>query len=82
LVGLVALGFAVYGYIDGRGVAKLVEEGAAAVGENITIDLYSSASIIVIVFCSFVVLISFLGCCGVWKVRSKLNMVTIQRPYA
>jgi hypothetical protein len=49
-MGLVVLGFSVYGYIDGKGVSRLVEEGSAVMGENITVDLYSSASILLIIF--------------------------------
>lgn len=67
LMGLVVLGFSIYSLVDGRGVSTLVEEGASVMGEVITVDLYSSASIVLIIFSSLIVLLSFLGCCGAWK---------------
>jgi|688.fasta_scaffold1252486_1 hypothetical protein len=68
-MGLVVLGFSIYGLVDGRGVSKLVEEGSAVTGQKISVDLYSSASVLLIIFSSLIVLLSFLGCCGAWKVR-------------
>ena len=73
-MGLVVLGFSIYGLVDGRGVSKLVEQGSEVMGSSITIDLYNSASVVLIVFSSLIVLLSFLGCCGAWKVLHPLNV--------
>ena len=79
LMGLVVLGFSIFGLVDGRGVAKLVEEGSEVMGSSITIDLYNSASVVLIVFSSLIVLISFLGCCGAWKVLMNSIYIEVAR---
>jgi len=65
--GLVVLGFSVYGMVDTTGFEKLVIDGAEALGEDISINLYSSAFTVLVIFSSVVVVVSFLGCCGAWK---------------
>ena len=67
LMGCVVLGFSVYALIDGKTVSHLVEEGAQELGENISVDIYKSSAITLIVASSILVIISFFGCCGALK---------------
>ena len=63
------LGFSIYALVDGQTVSNLVEEGAEDLGESISVDIYKSSAIILIIASSIIVITSFLGCCGAIKVR-------------
>jgi hypothetical protein len=67
-MGCVVLGFSIYAFVDGKTVSHLVQEGAAELGESISVDIYQSSAIILISTSSIIVVISFLGCCGAVKV--------------
>ena len=67
LTGCVSLGFSIYALIDGKTVSQLVEEGASEMGESISVDIYKTSAIVLIVASSITIIISFLGCCGAWK---------------
>ena len=69
LTGCVVLGFSIYALVDGQTVSNLVEEGAEDLGESISVDIYKSSAIILIIASSIIVITSFLGCCGAIKVR-------------
>ena len=69
------LGFSIYALVDGQTVSKLVEEGAEDLGESISVDIYKSSAIILIVASSIIVITAFLGCCGAIKVRKHLRSV-------
>ena len=45
LTGCVSLGFSIYALIDGKTVSQLVEEGAAEMGEHISVDIYKTSAI-------------------------------------
>lgn len=66
-MGCVVLGFSIYALVDGKTVSHLVEEGANELGESITVDIYKSSAITLIVASSILVVISFFGCCGALK---------------
>merc|ERR1712241_957914 len=67
LTGCVVLGFSIYALVDGQTVSNLVEEGAEDLGESISVDIYKSSAIILIIASSIIVITSFLGCCGAIK---------------
>ena len=62
------LGFSVYALVDGQTISRLVEEGAEELGESISVDIYKSSAVTLIVASSITIIISFLGCCGALKV--------------
>ena len=68
------MGFSIYALVDGQTVSNLVEEGAEDLGESISVDIYRSSAIILIVASSIIVITSFLGCCGAIKVRITQNI--------
>ena len=68
------LGFSIYALVDGQTVSNLVEEGAEDLGESISVDIYKSSAIILIVASSIIVITSFLGCCGAIKVIVTQNI--------
>ena len=62
-----SLGVGVYALVDGEGLSDFLDQ--LEIDEDLNI-LYLG-SILIIVVSSFVLLITFLGCCGALKVRSK-----------
>lgn len=66
-MGCVVLGFGIYALVDGESLSNLVSIGAEQLDENISITVYTSAAIILIVVSVFVVVVSFFGCCGAIK---------------
>ena len=70
-MGCVVLGFSIFALVDGKTFSHLVENGAAELGESITIDIYRTSAIILIISSSVIVFVSFLGCCGALKVILK-----------
>lgn len=67
VMGCIVLGFGIFALVDGQALTDLVSIGAEAIGENVSITIYSSAAIILIVVSVCVIIISFFGCCGAIK---------------
>ena len=63
VVGCVVLGFGTYVLITGADIVDLIDES----GE--TIKIYSSAAILLIVIACLVVIVTFFGCFGAFKVQ-------------
>ena len=70
-MGIVVFGFSVAVLIKGGTVNDLLE----ASGENVSINIYTSAAIMLIVISAFVIVITFFGCCGAIKVILILNFL-------
>jgi len=64
VLGCVVLGFGAYVLITGNDLVSLIDSTDAD-----SIKLYGSASILLIVIACAVVLVTFFGCCGAWKVN-------------
>ena len=64
VVGCVVLGFGAYVLITGADIVDLIDES----GEG-SIKIYSSAAILLIVIACVVVLVTFFGCFGAFKVQ-------------
>ena len=70
-----SLGVGVYALVDGEGLSDFLDQ--LEIDEDLNI-LYLG-SILIIVVSSFVLLITFLGCCGALKVRKKGSVYTRAR---
>ena len=67
-MGLLLLGIGIFAYVDGQDFNQLVDDIASANGSDFTIGLYGGTSLLIIITSSIIVVVSFLGCCGAWKV--------------
>ena len=67
-MGLLLLGIGIFAYVDGQDFNQLVDDIASANGSDFTIGLYGGTSLLIIVTSCIIVVVSFLGCCGAWKV--------------
>ena len=63
IIGCVVLGIGIYALVDGAALVDLVNQS----GVDVTIQVYTSAAIILIVVAVFVVILTFFGCCGAIK---------------
>ena len=63
IIGCVVLGIGIYALVDGASLVDLVENS----GVDVTVQVYTSAAIILIVVAVFVVILTFFGCCGAIK---------------
>jgi len=64
VLGVVVLGFGAYVLITGNDLVSLID-----VTDADSIKIYGSAAILLIVIACAVVLVTFFGCCGAWKVN-------------
>jgi len=64
VLGVVVLGFGAYVLITGNDLVSLIDATDAD-----SIKIYGSAAILLIVIACAVVLVTFFGCCGAWKVN-------------
>jgi len=64
VLGCVVLGFGAYVLITGNDLVNLIDSTDAD-----SIKIYGSAAILLIVIACAVVLVTFFGCCGAWKVN-------------
>ena len=63
IIGCVVLGIGIYALVDGKDLVDIVNNS----GADVTIEIYTSAAIILIVVSVFVVILTFFGCCGAIK---------------
>ena len=66
VMALVVLAFGIYALVDGASFADLVN----AASPDASVNLYDTAVILIIIVATFIMIVSFFGCCGAWKVRS------------
>ena len=67
-MGLILLGIGIFAYVDGQDFNKLVDSAMNAINSDFTIGLYGGTALLIIAISSIIVIVSFLGCCGAWKV--------------
>ena len=75
-----SLGVGIYALVDGEGLSDFLDQ--LEIDEDLNIIYLGS--ILIIVVSSFVLLITFLGCCGALKVRNDLlnrKSVVFSQPY-
>lgn len=67
LMGVIVFGFGIFALTDGKDLAKLVDWGSAASGTDLSVALYSTASVVLITVSILAIVVAFLGCCGAIK---------------
>ena len=72
-MGLLLLGIGIFAYVDGQDFNQLVDDIASANDSDFTIGLYGGTSLLIIITRCIIVVVSFLGCCGAWKVFIVFN---------
>lgn len=63
IIGCVVLGIGIYALVDGESLVNIVNNS----GADITIQVYTSAAVILITVSVFIVILTFFGCCGAIK---------------
>ena len=63
-MGCIVFGFGIFALVDGEALSDLVESS----GQGITINIYTTAAILLIVVSVFIIIVTFFGCCGALKV--------------
>ena len=72
VLGLVCLGFSLYAYFDEASFSHLVEKGASEIeGKKIPFNVFKTSSLLLIIASTIIVVISFFGCLGTYKVNLK-----------
>ena len=72
VLGLVCLGFSLYAYFDEASFSHLVETGASEIeGKKIPFNVFKTSSLLLIIASTIIVVISFFGCLGTYKVNLK-----------
>ena len=69
LMGMIVLGCSIWAFYDGKTFARLIEEGAAEFDKPITLEIYRTSSVLLMIASVIIILIAFFGCCGALKVR-------------
>ena len=67
-MGLILLGIGIFAYVDGQDFNKLVDSAMNAINSDFTIGLYGGTALLIIAISTIIVIVSFLGWCGAWKV--------------
>ena len=63
---LVVLAFGIYALVDGAAFADLVN----AASPDVSVNLYDTAVVLIIIVATFIMIVAFFGCCGAWKVNT------------
>ena len=71
------MGFSTAALVRGQNFSHLVEQGAAELEKPITADIYQSSAILLTVASSVIVIISFFGCCGAYKVLKSIFLKNV-----
>ena len=66
-MGCVVLGIGIFAIVNGAALMDLVDEANNALDKDLTLNVFTSAAIILIVVSVFVVIVTFFGCCGAIK---------------
>jgi len=67
IMGCVVLGIGIFAIVNGAALMDLVDEANTALDKDLTLNVFTSAAIILIVVSVFVVIVTFFGCCGAIK---------------
>lgn len=73
-MGLVLLGIGIFAYTDGQDFNELVDSAMKAMNSDFTIGLYGGTALLIIAISCIIVIVSFFGCCGAWKVKLILEI--------
>ena len=68
-MGLALLGIGIFAYVDGQDFNELVDQAMKQLDSDFTISLYGGTAALIIAISCIIVIVSFFGCCGAWKVR-------------
>merc|ERR1712241_1546249 len=63
VMALVVLAFGIYALVDGAAFADLV----SAASPDVSVNLYDTAVVLIIIVATFIMIIASFGCCGAWK---------------
>ena len=74
-MGMIVLGCSIWAFYDGKTFARLIEEGAAEFDKPITLEIYRTSSVLLMIASVIIILIAFFGCCGAIKVRKFREIV-------
>ena len=66
-MGCVVLGIGIFAIVNGAALMDLVDEANSALDSNLSLSVFTTAAIILIVVSVFVVIVAFFGCCGAIK---------------
>ena len=66
-MGCVVLGIGIFAIVNGAALMDLVDKANDTLGKDLTLSVFTSAAIILIVVSVFVVIVAFFGCCGAIK---------------
>ena len=64
VMAFIVLVFCIYAMVDGESLTALVD----SVSDDVSLQLYSTAILILIIVSVFVMAVAFFGCCGAIKV--------------
>jgi len=67
IMGCVVLGIGIFAIVNGAALMDLVDEANSALDSNLSLSVFTTAAIILIVVSVFVVIVAFFGCCGAIK---------------
>jgi len=67
VMGIAVLGFGIFALTDGKDLAKLVNWGSKISGSDLSVALYSTASVVLIIVSILAIVVAILGCCGAIK---------------
>ena len=71
-MGLALLGIGIFAYIDGQDFNELVDQAMKNLNSDFTISLYGGTAALIIAISCIIVIVSFFGCCGAWKVGTSI----------
>lgn len=63
VMAVIVCAFGIYALVDGKAVSDLVESADS----SLSVNIYTTAAIVLIVVSALVILVTFLGCCGAIK---------------
>ena len=62
-------GFGIFALVDGEALSDLVESADG----DVTINVYTTSALMLIIVSVFVIFVTFFGCCGAIKVTRSLT---------
>ena len=71
-MGFALLGIGIFAYVDGQDFNELVDQAMKQVESDFTIILFGGTAALIIFISCIIVVVSFCGCCGAWKVGTSI----------
>ena len=78
-MGIILLAIGIFAYVDGQDFNRLVDTAMQGINSDFTIGLYGGTAALIIAISCVIVIVSFLGCCGAWKVKLKIIVKTSKK---